>query len=264
LPCLLAFILCVRLYFYISSMIRWFRRQTLHQKKQSRRTAQQYTFHFSHFCEKARRALDLCHEDYVEICLGPVVHVAVTLSLNEQKTISVPILVTSQGEVFADSVELEKYFTKELGPAVRLVTYYHALKDNTPLLPLFLQEVDSVWQRLLSTWFHPSILLMMKKLMSITPHSCEKAKQKVKEVMSKVERLLEDGRRYLCNTEHITAANITFAACLIPLIRPPVLKDLLNVDVPLSAEADVREFLRSPAAKFALRLYEVSSQVVSV
>eukprot|EP01126_Amoeba_proteus_P045989 TRINITY_DN5178_c0_g2_i1.p1 TRINITY_DN5178_c0_g2~~TRINITY_DN5178_c0_g2_i1.p1 ORF type:complete len:144 (+),score=21.52 TRINITY_DN5178_c0_g2_i1:551-982(+) len=128
--------------------------------------------------------------------------------------------------------------------------------ERISLLPLFIQEVDSIWQRLMSKFFHKSIIALMKSNMMIKRENCEKAEGEVKEVLRKVEGMLADGRRYLFNTERLTAADITFGALMSVIVRPPLLKEIVNVDLPAKFEPFTKEILTSPAGKFALRLYE--------
>jgi len=49
-----------------------------------------------------------------------------------------------------------------LGPAVRVVVYYHMMAQGG-LLPLFIKEVGSWWERKISRVFHPVVLAMMKQ-----------------------------------------------------------------------------------------------------
>src|SRR5689334_15817807 len=116
------------------------------------------TIPFSHFCEKARWALDYAHCGYEESSYLPGLHLTATLLRGRGK--SVPVLQGGNGcitdssdivlwadqhrseeipSLFGSSdaerlaiVALEDRLDRELGPAARLYAYYYLL-DDLPL-----------------------------------------------------------------------------------------------------------------------------------
>ena len=81
----------------------------------------------------------------------------------------------------------------------------------------------------------------------------------VDETFERVSSLLKDGRKYLCNTPAMTAADITFAALAYPLILPeekaPVFVSWSD-NLPEGFRAEVRRRRESLAGQFVLRLYK--------
>jgi glutathione S-transferase len=108
----------------------------------------------SHYCEKARWALERAGIEYVEDAHAPILHYAATLGRGQRTT---PLFITPHGTIrnstdilrhadkFVDSsrrlfptepsdlgeVEaLEELFDKTLGPATRRLAYFHVIDDR--------------------------------------------------------------------------------------------------------------------------------------
>jgi hypothetical protein len=80
----------------------------------------------------------------------------------------------------------------------------------------------------------------------------------VDEVFARVSALLQDGRKYLCATPSMTAADVTFASLAYPLVLPAEKERVFlswddALPEPFRAEVALRR--GSPAGQFALRLY---------
>ncbi|MEZ4394040.1 MAG: glutathione S-transferase N-terminal domain-containing protein [Polyangiales bacterium] len=236
------------------------------------------TIPFSHYCEKARWALDRARVDYVERPYLPLLHTPAAMRAGSGRT--VPVLV-AEGRAVQDSTEilrwadarldgaarlfpdgdareverLEARFDEALGPAARRWAYRYMLEDPPRLFGMIRGRVPR-WQTAVFRAGFPAIRALMKKGMRITPEGAARSLERMREVFAEVAALLADGRPYLTG-ERFTAADLTFAALATPAIFPPELERFLAPlrDTP-PAFIDVVEALRdTPAGRFALRMY---------
>ncbi len=236
------------------------------------------TIPFSHYCEKARWALDRCGIDYQEDGHLPIMHWLPARRAGGGRT--VPILVAGD-EVVADSTdivrwadrqapcglipadragraevdELEEYFDQVLGPHARRWAYHQVLGDRK-----LSREMDGfpvpAWERRTLTVFRPLAFALLRRGMNITAETAERSRARVDESFDRAAGILADGRRYLAG-DRFTAADLTFAALAAPVLFPD------GHPVPLPAverfsgevQAAVAAWRGHPAGRFALRLY---------
>lgn len=238
------------------------------------------TIPFSHYCEKARWALDLAGVAYREEGHVPALHMRATFGAGGKRT--VPVLVTRDGVLddstaiveYADRVAtetgklfpageaaraevatLEERFDIELGPHIRRVLYFHLLPDRALTLSL-MRHATPAWERGLLNIAFPVLRAVMRRKMRIDAPSAERSLTKVRRVFDDVAARLADGRRYLVG-DHLTAADVTFAALIVPVTRPPEYPvPIPSADqLPDAARRLVEELAATPAGVFATRLY---------
>jgi len=197
------------------------------------------TIPISHFCEKARWALDLAHLSYVEHGSLPLVHWTKTRPLGGR---SAPLLVTPEG-VLTDSTDilrwvdrrhaiypidaaersealaLEDHFDRVLGPHARRIGYAYVLPHERVALQIVGQRTAS-WQVRLARPIFPILAAILMRALKITPAGVERSLTVVREVFAEVDRRLSDGRVYLVG-DRFSAADLTFAALSGPLLVPP-------------------------------------------
>lgn len=125
--------------------------------------------------------------------------------------------------------ELEQYFDDELGPNSRRIVYHYLFKDKVGSKTIketwakkYTYEWESSWLKVL----FPSISLLMGLGLNCSAKGCQQGIVTVRAIFDRVEALLSDGRRYLANTERISAADITFAALGYPLVMPPQFSEI--------------------------------------
>ncbi len=234
----------------------------------------------SHYCEKARWALDRLGVPYREESHPPVFHWRSSRGAGGGRT--VPVLVTDRGVLpdsteilqFLDSQhadgwrpypeeaalreeveELEELFDTRLGPHTRRVAYHHLLREKRLFLDSMLHGVEG-WERSLFPVIRLPVCWLMRRGMRITPASAERSLERVREVFATVGERLADGRPFLVG-ESFTAADLTFAALAAPVVLPRDYGAPLPSLTDLSPEllALIEEFRTSPAGAFAQRMY---------
>jgi|JI10StandDraft_1071094.scaffolds.fasta_scaffold13483_5 glutathione S-transferase len=232
------------------------------------------TITFSHYCEKARWALDRARVAYVEDGHLPLFAWLPALRAGRART--VPSLVTADGAVTdstdilrwvdrqggapplfpvgdADVVDLEERFDTRLGPHTRRVAYHHLL----PVIRTVLGDAPGVPRAELraAKLLAPAIAALMKRGLAVTPAGVARSRQRVDEIFADVASRLADGRRYL-GGDRFTAADLTFAALATPLLMPLELAGFVPMDdLPAAMTADVERHRATVAGRFALRLY---------
>jgi glutathione S-transferase len=234
------------------------------------------TISFSHYCEKARWALDRCGIAYAEHANLPLFSYLATYRASRTKT--VPVLVAGD-TVLSDSTDivawsdakqpgalvptepaqrdealaLEDDFDRQLGPATRRWGYAQ-LVDDPRVVPYLGARVPR-WQALGLRFARPLAMRTIKRGLNITPDSVARSLAKIDETFGRVAARLADGRRYLVG-DRFTVADLTFAALAAPVLLP----DQLDVGLPPrelfgAATAQIDSWRASPAGAFALRMF---------
>ncbi len=234
----------------------------------------------SHYCDKARWALDRLGVPYVEEAHAPLFHVVpVKLSGGQRST---PVLVID-GQVLPDStdilrwldahadrpgtllgstpeearevLDLEDRFDEDLGPHTRRFMYYLVLPRKA--LAIRALEGHVPWHELtLAKAFYPAARAIMARGMRIDRAGYERSAARIDQVFETVSKRLEDGRRYLVG-DGFTAADLTFAALAAPVVLPPEYPARLPSleELPDEARARVERWQASRAGQFARRIY---------
>ncbi|HEY2903376.1 MAG TPA: glutathione S-transferase family protein [Polyangia bacterium] len=238
------------------------------------------TIAVSHFCEKARWALDRANVDYVERRYLPLAHVLpvwlaggghmVPLLLDGKKSIpdSTAILKHIDNRLPEDRrlfpsdpaartavEELEESFDSQLGPATRRWAYFHLLPEKTVTMPVLRRAAGPLGRALLPVFF-PLVRRLIRAGYRIHPGAGASSFRRIQTAFQRVDSLLADGRTYLAG-DHFSAADLTFAALSVPVLFPdeggasmPAVGDL-----PSEMARAVDAFRRTPAGAFALRIY---------
>ncbi len=242
------------------------------------------TIPFSHYCEKARWALQRAQLSFEERRYLPVVHYTATLRAGGGKT--VPVLVTDDGvltestdilrwvsarvggqlypkDVEEDVVALEQLFDNVLGPATRRWNYGRMTRHRAFARSFFGGGVEG-WQRASLPLTAPILGLGVRVRYRATPTQVERAAKQTFEVFDNVARRLADGRRYLTG-ERFTAADLTFAALSSPAVIPPEYGCPLPAfeTWPAAMIEPLKQFREHPGGAYALRLYAEDRAVVS-
>ncbi|EYF04166.1 glutathione S-transferase family protein [Chondromyces apiculatus] len=239
------------------------------------------TITFSHYCEKARWALEHAEVAFTEEAYPPPFHATASWRAGGRRT--VPVLVADDG-VFADSSDivqwadrkapperrmfgdgaaerreietLEEQFDKVLGPHARRGIYFYVLPRRAIMMQLAAQGAQP-WQTAMFTLMLPVVCLTIRKSLRIDAASAARSFDKVRAIFDQVGEKLADGRPFLVG-QRLSAADITFASLAAPLLLPARFGARLPPVTALPPEAAslIHEFRAHPAGAWALRIYE--------
>lgn len=236
------------------------------------------TIPFSHYCEKARWALDRCGVAYDEDGHVPIFAYPYALRAGGART--VPVLVTDDGPLtssaaivtFADEHRgsaptlrpaelgeeidaLERVMDDRLGPATRRVAYGHILPDDAAVRAVF-ETVSSGFERRLAVTARRLVGAAIRRGLKIDAGGVARSRVVLDAVFADVASRLADGRPYLTG-DAFTRADLAFAALAAPVVYPDA---YARTCIPLEQMSGaVRELVRSyretPAGRHALRVY---------
>jgi len=238
------------------------------------------TIPISHYCEKARWALEWSKIPYVEEKHLQGFHYF--YSYKSAKSASAPVLKFPNG-ILSDSTDiirwcdsqavkkrklrpadaklrkvtdqLEDYFDEELGVAGRLWMYTYML-DEIPLLLKYsrIHGVPEHEIKLMPVLF-PLIKGHIHRGLGLTSTSRKDAKRIIDRVFDKVAKRLK-GKKFLV-ADTFTSADLTFAALSAAVLIPenygvklPALGEL-----PKEMQKQIKAWRQHPAGQFALKVY---------
>ncbi len=243
-------------------------------------SARLVTIPISHFCEKARWALDRAGIDYVEQPHLQLVHVLAARLAGGRNT--VPVFVSDGGDVLSDSTDilawadthlapgsrlypagqvavaasaLEAWLDDGLGPAGRLWLYHETLPVVRELQPWALAGIPR-WERLLFRASSPLVGVTIRRYLGVDRDTARAALDLVDGVFDGIAARLADGRRFLLG-DRFTAADLTFAALAAPVLLPERYGSPLPAPavMPSAVRREVDRLRSHPAGVFADRLY---------
>ena len=232
------------------------------------------TIPISHYCEKARWALERAGLAYTEERHVQGVHQFASRRAGGRGTL--PLLVTAEG-TFAESEWIVRYadahlapeqrlFTGDpeveslsrwldggLGPDARRLIYAHMLPRKALMLPYNNQGVPAWEARALSA-LYPVAQRWARRELRIT--SLEDDRPRVLAAFDAIAERRSDGRRHLCG-DRFTAADLTFACLAAAVVVPPNYGVALPQpdELPDPVRRDVHAFRAHPAGVYALSLF---------
>ena len=237
------------------------------------------TMSISHYCEKARWALERWKIPYIEECHVSLIHRLATSRVGGK---SVPVLVTEEG-TFTDSSDILHYvertttatsklypkdtqlrrevekivdlFDSLLGPCTRVWFYYYLLDDRDLMVKLFCQGVEAIEQELFPILF-PSIKEAMRRGLNVTAESADKSYEKINSIFEIVNGMLADRRSFLVG-DSFSAADLTFACLSAPVLLPAEYSVKLPQldEMPEEMAKAIKLFRETSAGNYALRLF---------
>ena len=243
------------------------------------------TISVSHYCEKARWALDRAGFAYVEQAHAPLMH---RLATQRHAGGTVPVLVHGATRLIdstpilthADAARggdllyprdaalrneveaLEEQFDTDLGPHTRRWAYGQLLPCPTLLHTLWSRGAPPLEASLL-TMIAPLVRRLVTSGYKITPERAERSLERARSVFRKVDERLSDGRRFLVGNR-FTAADLTFAALAAPMLLPAECRAAqpeLN-DVPPAMREEILSSRNSAAGQFAMRMFSEQRGIV--
>lgn len=238
------------------------------------------TIPISHFCEKARWALDRAGVEYEERAHLQVLHRIAVRRAGGDRT--VPVLVCGD-TVLADSADilewadarapadrrlypddsvqaaavraLERDFDERLGPSSRL-WMYDSIRGRRKLVRRYAPTGVPAWERLGLPLAHGTVAKIIDRHFAITSESAAAALRDVRDTFDDVAARLEDGRPYLIG-DRFSAADLTYAALAAAVLMPPEYGVPLPQpdELPPAMAAVVRELREHPAGQHGLRMF---------
>jgi glutathione S-transferase len=238
------------------------------------------TIPISHYCEKARWALDRAGVSYRERAHLQLIHRVAVRRAGGGTT--VPVLVCGN-RVLADSADivdeadahapperrlypddpaaaaeiraLERDFDEGLGPHGRR-WMYNGLRGRRDLAIAYACTGVPAWERQTLRLAYPAVARGIDRLLDVTPLTAAHSEGEVRATFDAVAERLSDGRFYLCG-ERFTAADLTFAALAASVLMPPEYGVPLPQpdELPEATAGVVRELRAHPAGAHALKMF---------
>ena len=188
------------------------------------------TIPLSHYCEKARWALDRVAFPYREEPHAPLFH---RLATKRRDGGTVPVMVAATSR-FVDSTEILAHADVISGGGL-LYPCDEVLRREVDVLE---ERFDTELGPHTRRWAH------------------ERSLERVRSVFRQVDQQLSDGRKFLTG-DRFTAADLTFAALAAPVLLPVECRAVQPTleTVPAAMREEILRFRNTDAGRFALRLF---------
>lgn len=238
------------------------------------------TIPISHYCEKARWALDRAGIGYEERAHLQVLHWIPVARAGGRKT--APVLVWGD-RVFSDSADIVEEASAKAPPDRGLFPYdpaaaaevralqadfdtglgpegrrwmYHGLRGRREIAIAYGCTGVPAWQRRALPFAYPLAARIIDRYLDVTPATAARSEAAVRATFDVVAERLSDGRAYLCG-ERFSAADLSFASLAAPLLMPPEYGVPLPQpeELPAAMAATVRELREHPAGIHALKMF---------
>jgi glutathione S-transferase len=238
------------------------------------------TIPISHFCEKARWALERAGIPYRERAHLQVFHrfavrragggttapvlvwdgrvLADSADILEAASAQAPPelrLYPGEPQVAADARALQRDFDERLGPEGRRWMYYE-LRGRGDIARDYGCTGVPGWQRRLLPLFYPVAARIIDRVLDVQPETAARSENAVRATFDAVAERLADGRPFLCG-ESFTAADLTFAALAAAVLMPPEYGVPLPQPevLPTPMASKVKELRSHPAGAHGLRMF---------
>ena len=234
-----------------------------------------FVFGISHFCEKARWALDWHGVEYKEVNWPPGPHLVLAKRLGAQRS-SVPILQDGNELVqgsdniidWADAQasnsakvltspqarELEKRADKSLGIHTRRLAYAECLRTHPHVVKPALFHNLSALHLALANIMWPITRRAMIQGYDLGEGAAADSRARMEKELDWFDETLADGRPFLTG-ESFTRADITVASLLSPFARPDALPLYQRMDLPPNLAADVSRWQSRPTLQWVAQMY---------
>ncbi len=239
-----------------------------------------YVFAISHYCEKARFALDYLGIDHALRHLAPGAHVQVTKALGSPES-SLPLLVAGDRLVhgsdaiidWADETTtdpskrlrparghadecraIERRLDDVVGVHVRRYYYSEAMVEHPDTVrPIFTRDLPPAEREPLEhNW--GIVRQLMMGAMDLGPEQGLESRRIVEGELDWFDALLADGRRYLLG-DRLSRADITAASLFAPMALPAEHPTYGTLEVPPRASLDLARWSQRPTLEWVRAIY---------
>ncbi len=239
------------------------------------------TFGISHYCEKARWALDWHGVAYDEVSWPPVVHMVLARRMGAKGT-TVPIflvgdaliqdssriidwaeqnsvgqrpLLAPQGDLNKAKM-IEQRVNDVVAVQVRRHLYAETIShhDQTVKPAFFMNTAPS--HRLLGNLLWPVTRQTIRRMYDAATASAPDSRAKLESELDWLDAMLADGRRFLVG-DHFSRVDLTVASLLAPFSRPKQIDQYHTMVLPPTLADDVARWGARPIFRWINDLYDV-------
>ena len=236
------------------------------------------TIRVSHFCEKARWALDLLDGDetspywYTEDAHPSGLHGMETVKASSDQGSATPMVIMGDDVLMKSSVILRKFHPwlypneevnameddmgHRLGATVRVYAYQALLQDECweALKSMSIKDCSKI-EALLFPKMKDEIAKVIRRSMNINEETAALSKAMISETFQEYSKNLQK-QEYLVGNE-FTAADLTFAALTGPLLRPPEMSNFQCAEdqLPESVMQFTQELRETKAGQHVMKIY---------
>ena len=238
-----------------------------------------YVFAMSHYCEKARWALDYLDIAYEIRYVAPGVHRKIAKKLGAPGT-SLPLLAVGEHVVqgsaaiidWADAtlatapkcltpnaareecVGMEKRLDDVVGIHARRYYYSEAMVDHPETVRSIFTKDLSILHKLLVAWKWNLIRKLMIERMDLGPEQGKDSKRILEEELNWLDGLLSDGRNFLVG-DQLSRADIAAASLLALVASPKEHPTYARLRLPPRLAAEVANWESRPSIKWVRAIY---------
>jgi glutathione S-transferase len=234
------------------------------------------TFAISHYCEKARWALDWLGVDYRETVCPPGWNVVLAKALGARES-KVPFLVDGKRVIegsgaivdWADeraadpsrrltspeALEIEARADESVGVNARRLFYAEAIPRTRPAIKQAFSAGYTPMHRFIGHMTWPFTILAIKIKYDVWPGAAEEARARLEAELDWLDGLLADGRQYLAGGR-FSRADITVASLLGPLSPPERVKTYHGMALPEALIKDYERWKDRPVMRWLAERYQ--------
>ncbi len=236
--------------------------------------AKLYVFSISHYCEKAKWALEACDIDYELKVLIPATYAKTAKTLGASAN-SVPIFEASDGAIVQGSATISEWANAQneallindesraieqrlddvLGVHIRRWFYSEALLDDPARVKPVFALGASILDKILLHIAWPKVVPVMIKRMDLGPAQELESKALVETELDWLDQRLSDGRRYLVG-DRLSNADIAAASLIAPAFGPPQHPLDSVFELPPRIAETSKSWGSRPIAHWLMALYE--------
>jgi glutathione S-transferase len=238
------------------------------------------TFGISHYCERARWALDWHGIPYEEIGWPPGWHLVMAKRCGAKAT-TLPIVLDGETVIqdsgviidwaesraedptrslaargnLAEAQEIEQRANGIIGVHVRRLAYAETLRHYSHLVKpaLFLKTSGS--NRVIGNMMWPVTRRIMMRAYDIRPGAASESRSKLEAELGWLDHKLADGRAYLAG-DRFSRVDLTVASLLAAFARPKEMPIYHDLGAPETLAADVERWSQRPVMRWVNSQYQ--------